>query len=164
MFDDICGRSAEIEGVKNSSFANTTTSCEYMVDVTRTVQYYPSGALEREKWKRAGRLHRDSDLPASIYYQEDGSIARQDWYQNAQLHRNSDRPATIGYRADGSIGWQGWYRNDQLHRDADLPAVIGYRTDGTILSRWYVHGKYQREAKEYPEPALEDLVKPAYAR
>ena len=84
-------------------------------------------------WKnKAGRLHRDGDLPAVVYL--NGS---QKWYKNGQHHRDGDLPAIVYW--DGS---QEWYKNGLQHRDGDLPAYIGSSGSGTQL--WYKDGKIHR--------------------
>lgn len=127
-----------------------------------TIERYPSGAIKREDWQVAGVRHRDGDLPASIGYYEEGSINWQRWFMHGDLHRDYDLPAYIEYQKDGTMMWEQWYQNYKLHRDTG-PAYVIYREDGSILSKWHLEDILQQETVSYPEPAFEDLVKPAFS-
>ena len=186
-----CLISEKIEPWKSIYLEVTEKRMSDLTSITRAEERYPSGSLMKETWYQNGGKHRDSDLPAEIVYHEDGSMDWQVWYQNDQRHRDADLPASIVYRLNGSIAWQNWYQHGQLHRDSDLPAAITYRgndsilrqewyqngqkhrdsdlpavishyQDGSIFLQWHVHGVFQGEATEYPEPSFEDLVKPAF--
>jgi hypothetical protein len=106
-------------------------------------------------YNRAGKMHRDGDLPAVIY--ADGG---QVWYKEGNRHRDGDLPAAIyangdqlwykeGYRhRDGDLpaaicanGHKTWYKEGMRHRDGDLPAMIDANGD----QYWYMNGKQHRD-------------------
>lgn len=146
-------------------------------DLPIQVHYHENGGIALSFWHLNGQLQRAGDLPARIANHENGSVSEEEWYQDFQLHRENDLPAVVNYHEDGSLELQSWYRNglldrphseqsrstsdQQEHVDQDLPAKINYHKDGSVVSQWYVQGTLQWELVTRPEPALEDLVKPA---
>lgn len=58
---------------------------------------YPDG---RKFWYKAGKLHRDNDLPAIERVR--GVI--KEWYKNGEQHRDGDKPAIEC--ADGYKEWR----------------------------------------------------------
>ena len=132
-------------------------------DLPASIRYFADGAIAGQTWYQNGKVHREQDLAASIQYRENGSVSSQGWYQNNQRHRSQDLPAWIYYRENGSVRWQKWYQNGFLHREQDLPAFIEHYRNGSTFSQWYLRDIFQRESVCYPEPLLEDLVKPAFS-
>lgn len=71
-----------------------------------------TGCLEMDNgksqfWYKAGKVHRDGDLPATIH--RTGSMC---WYKNGKVHREEDLPAEIH-----SNGCKFWFIDDEEYRN-----------------------------------------------
>ena len=118
-----------------------------------TTHYYKAGKLHRdgdlpavintreglEEFWRDGEKHRDGDLPAVV-------STTGVWLEN-RLERGGDQPASVVTRGD-RVSKQ-WYVNGNLHREGDQPAYTVEWAGKVCFQQWYRHGQKHR----YHQPA-----------
>ncbi len=140
---------------------------------TYSYGYSPDSFARREIWTdKAGRRHRDGDMPAMITVKNDGSedwtytfhgeahrdngpsfiqfyngkVTQEVFYYKGDLTSIDDKPTIVRYDSDGKVLEQYWHYDHAYHRD-NGPAHISYGTKGQLVREtWYQYGKEHRPA------------------
>lgn len=88
------------------TWLNDKGECEAPDGLPSTIYYYPSGNIQRLVWHKAGKRHRENDLPADITFFDTskGDIQYATWFWQGLEHREGDLPSCIGIDdADGRV-------------------------------------------------------------